>query len=306
MSLIRTYTSGIWNTVGSAYEMQKKSRYLGELWHLKLSDGDTLCSLINYPTEEKFKQIIVVVHGLAGSALEPTSVSVAKKFVSMGYPVIRVNLRGAGHGAGLSKHIYHAANDDIEIVIQELRKKYPGYQITLVCMSLSGNLMFRYLSTKGSLQIKNAIALSPVVDVSSASRSVSSAYWGIINKSVLQTLKKYFYKRLKSFPQIKSPDWKQIKTLYDLDNKFVCQELGLRNAEEYYEYASALPLLDKAHVPWKVVLALDDPISTKEKKIFKKYKENSIWLPHGGHLYFKNSGGQGEVAFKAFYLLEKE
>ncbi len=306
MSLLRTYTSGIWNTVGSALEMRTKSRFMGDLWHLKLTDGDSICSLLNFPHVELHKQVIVIVHGLAGSALEPTSVSVAKKFLSEGYPVIRVNLRGAGQGAGLSKNIYHAAkDDDIEYIVQEVSKKFPEYKITLVCMSLSANLMFRYLASKNSLLLKNAIALSPVVDVASASRSVSNAYWGTINKSVLRTLKKYFYKRSKNYPQLRSPDWSLINTLYDLDNLFVCHELGLKNAKEYYEYSSSVSLLAKANVPWKIVLALDDPISISEKVIFKKFKANSLLFPQGGHLYFKKLGGQGELAFRALSLLEK-
>ena len=53
------------------------------------------------------KRVIILVHGLTGCHLSSYNIRLANKLVTMGYLVIRVNLRGCGPGFGLAKSIYH-------------------------------------------------------------------------------------------------------------------------------------------------------------------------------------------------------
>lgn len=276
--------------------------FLGEKWFLNLPDGDQLCLLVNHPEGTPHQEVVIAIHGLAGAATDPSVVSVAQKFLAKGHIVVRVNLRGSGHGAGLARNIYHAGRDeDLLNVVEAVSQRFPQNSISMVAMSLSSNMMFRYLAKNLDNPIKRAVALSPVVDLKIASKRLSHAYFGTINSSVLTILKTYFTKRKRAFDDSDIPDWSKIKRFYEFDELFVAPLFGFKNVGDYYESASALPFIPEIRTPWKAVVSLDDPIATSEKKIFiNKYPRNTIILPSGGHLYFKNRGGLGQVAYNTF------
>lgn len=276
--------------------------FMGEKWFVELSDGDRLCLLVNYPEGTPKEEVILAVHGLAGAATDPSVVSVTEKFLQQGHIVVRMNLRGSGHGAGFAKRIYHAGRDeDFVTVVDEIMKKFPKHSVSMVAMSLSSNMMFRYLAKNPENPIQRAIALSPVVDLKVASKKLSNAYFGMINKAVINILKSYFTKQNRAFSEIAMPDWSKIKRFYQFDAQYVAPMFGFKTVNEYYETATAIPFIPEIRTPWKAVVTLDDPIAVSEKRIFKKnFSKNTIVLPSGGHLYLKNHGGLGEVAYQTF------
>lgn len=303
MSIIRTYTTGLYHTWQSTLDNKNMKLFLGEKCYVNLPDGDQLCLLVNHPeVADKTKEVVIAVHGLAGAATDPSVVSVAEKFLAEGHVVVRMNLRGSGHGAGLARNIYHAGRDeDMGLVIEAVAEMFPEYKISMVAMSLSSNMMFRYLAKNPQNILQRAIAMSPVVDLPVASKKLSHAYFGMINKSVLSMLKSYFVKRKRAFEDTSVPDWSQIKKFYHFDRYFVAPQFGFKNVNDYYKSATAIPFIPEIRTPWKAVISLDDPIAVSEKHLFKKnFSRNTIVLPSGGHLYFKNYGGLGEVAYSTF------
>jgi predicted alpha/beta-fold hydrolase len=303
MSVLRTYTTGFYNTLLFAAEARKLKLFHGEKWMLDLPDGDRLCLLINEPEQKVKNHVVIVVHGLAGAAMDPSTVSIAQKFLEEGYHVVRMNLRGAGGGAGHARNIYHAGRDgDLESVVHACAARFPGFEISMIAMSLSSNMLFRYLATKESAALlSKSIALSPVIDLEPGSKRVSNAYFGLVNKAVMSMLKSYFIKRKRAFADTSVPDWNIIRKMDEFDELFIAPELGFKNAKDYYAATTALPLLNQIDKPWHIVLSLDDPIAYSEKKIFaKQYPKNSTILRSGGHLFMKKHGGLGEVAFKSF------
>ncbi len=302
MSVLRTYTTGFYNTLMSAAEAKKLKLFLGEKWMLTLPDGDKLCLLVNEPIVEAKNEVIVVVHGLAGAATDPSAVAVAQKFLSEGYHVVRMNMRGSGHGAGYARNIYHAGRDeDLDAVVQAVKARYPLFPLSMVAMSLSANIMFRYLANDKTKIVQRSVALSPVIDLEPASKRLSNIYFGLVNKNVMSILKSYFVKRQRAFSDTKVPNWKIINKMDAFDELFIAPELGFKNAKEYYSTMTALPLIKNIEHPWRVVLSLDDPIAFSEKKFFsKEFPNNSTILRSGGHLFMKKQGGLGEVAFKSF------
>ncbi|MEZ4816103.1 MAG: alpha/beta fold hydrolase [Bdellovibrionota bacterium] len=303
MNWLRTQTTGLYNTWSSVKDTKNMKLFLGEKWYLDLPDGDRLCLLVNVPNTAITKDdVIVVVHGLAGAATDPSVVHIAEKFLSEGHIVVRVNLRGSGHGAGLAKNIYHAGHDiDFESVVAAVAERFNDKRVVLVGMSLSCNMMFRYLAKNLDAPVSRALALSPVVDLPIASQKLSHAYLGMINKSVLSFLKSYFVKRKRAFADTTVPDWDRIKKFYEFDELYIAPLFGFKSVADYYSSTTALPLIGDVKTPWTAVLSLDDPIAVSEKRIFKKkFAKNTIVLPSGGHLYFKKYGGLGEVAYKVF------
>jgi len=302
MSVFRTYTTGFYNTLKFASEAKSLRLFQGEKWILDLPDQDKLCLYINTPAEDSKKHVIIVIHGLAGAAMDPSVVSVTEKFLKEGYPVVRMNLRGSGAGAGLARHFYHAGRDeDLVSVVKGVLERFPGHSISMVGMSLSSNIMFRYLAKEKSSKLSCAIALSPVIDLQSGSEKLSSVYFGMINNVVLSILKSYFIKRKRAYNDVNLPDWNVIKKMWQFDDLFIAPECGFKNAEEYYSATSALPYLKSIKANWKAVLCLDDPIASAEKKFLPRdFPDNSVILPSGGHLYMGKYGGLGEVAYKIF------
>lgn len=302
MSWLRTQTTGLYNTWKSTQDNKNMKLFLGAKWFVTLPDGDQLCLLVNEPTQCSQEEIVIVIHGLAGAATDPSVVNVAEKFLQMGHRVVRMNLRGSGHGAGYAKNIYHAGRDeDILAVVNAVSEKYPDQRVSIVSMSLSSNMLFRYLAQNPSNPITRAVALSPVIDLKNSSKQLSHAYMGMINKTVLSMLKSYFTKRKRAFADTIVPDWSKIRRLYHFDEQIVVQNFSYSSLDEYYTEASALRFIPNIKTPWRAVITLDDPIAVSEKKIFRlNYLDKTCVYKDGGHLYMKKHGGLGEVAYKSF------
>ena len=79
----------------------------------------------------------LLVHGLAGSARAPYMVRVAARLRARGVRVVRMNLRGAGSGFGMSRSVYHAGrSEDLRRVVEWMATRAPGSRIALVGFSL--------------------------------------------------------------------------------------------------------------------------------------------------------------------------
>ncbi|MGB5087207.1 MAG: alpha/beta hydrolase, partial [Methylocystis silviterrae] len=67
----------------------------GERLLLAMPDGDLLAARLDRPAAETNAPLMVLTHGLAGSESSRHGIATARYLVSQGWPVLRLNLRGA-------------------------------------------------------------------------------------------------------------------------------------------------------------------------------------------------------------------
>ena len=75
---------------------------------LPLADGDQLWAALNLPETATAKPTVIVIHGLTGDEDSRNIQTSAAYHLARGFPVIRLNLRGAGPSLGTSRSHYHA------------------------------------------------------------------------------------------------------------------------------------------------------------------------------------------------------
>src|SRR5262249_52039609 len=112
------------------------------LW---LPDGDALVLHDSVPEGwSEGGRIAVLVHGLGGSHESAHVQRLAGLLLPHGLRVVRMNLRGCGDGLPLARGCYHGGrSEDVRAVLAEVRSWAPSSPITLIGLSLGGNIVLK-------------------------------------------------------------------------------------------------------------------------------------------------------------------
>ncbi|HRE32228.1 MAG TPA: alpha/beta fold hydrolase, partial [Candidatus Berkiella sp.] len=135
-----------------------------------LPDGDQIVLIENRPLHwSESDRIILLVHGLTGSARSKYLVRLAHKLILEGFLVMRMNLRGCGLGHGLAKHLYHSGrSEDTRAVLSWLATTFPKRKVTQAGFSLGANITLKMAGEDGehpSGNLDSVIAVSPPLDL---------------------------------------------------------------------------------------------------------------------------------------------
>src|SRR5262249_34283946 len=120
------------------------------------------------------RPLIILIHGITGSEDSSYVLLSARFFLDLGYPVLRLNLRGAGPSQGQCRQRYHAGrSEDLRMLLGQMDGRLAGRGLFLVGFSLGGNLMLKYLGEVGRrAMVLGAASISAPIDLDLARRSV--------------------------------------------------------------------------------------------------------------------------------------
>jgi predicted alpha/beta-fold hydrolase len=106
--------------------------------------------------------LVVLVHGISGSESSCYMSLAAAFFLARGYPVLRVNQRGAGPSRPLCRREYHAgSSNDLKRLFEKLDPGLTCHGLLPIGFSLGGNALLKFLGTSGRhLPVKRAAAVS--------------------------------------------------------------------------------------------------------------------------------------------------
>jgi predicted alpha/beta-fold hydrolase len=245
--------------------------------------GDRLYGLVHRPKEDRRRPLALLVHGIGGSRESAYIRITALNLLRAGYPVLRLNLRGAGEPPGATRQFYHAGRtEDLKQVIGSLDGALAAHGVVPIGFSLGGNLVLKYLAEYGALApVMAAITVSASIDLDAAQRRIAMARNRIYHREILKWV-------LSERNTVQPP----IRTLLDFDNRFVAPVNGFKDAREYYRHSSAGPMLGAIRRPTLLIHAADDPWIPAESYRGIAPNPNLISLiPHsGGHVGFHASG----------------
>ena len=98
----------------------------------------------SWKPEGEVKGVIAIVHGLGDHSGRYDEW--AKRFITEGYGVISIDLRGHGKSGGKRGHAkYNHLLKDIDVLVKEAGKRFPGKSLFLYGHSLGGNLVINYI-----------------------------------------------------------------------------------------------------------------------------------------------------------------
>lgn len=260
---------------------------------LLLDDGDRLVLLESAPVDcPSDRPIVVIVHGLAGHAESDYQVRFTDKLLRVGVRVVRVNLRSAGSGLGLSKGIYHGGrSEDIRAVAEDLARRYPDAPIGLVGLSLGGNIVLKLAGESGERPVANldcVLAANPPIDLAACCANMRRFPMTLYDRFFVKQLIADIRRLHDLVPDLGPVDLARVRSMLDFDQLYTAPRNGFTGADDYYRKASAKPLLPAIQVPGLVVHALDDPFIPADP-FFSAEFPSQIRLElasRGGHLGF--------------------
>lgn len=299
-------------TVSTAW-MRRPVLEASETKLVEVSGGDRLATLVNYPDrgskvrggfEVASLGTVVLVPGLGATARSAIMARLARKFLSAGCVVVRMNPRGLGDGAPFARQVYHAArSEDISSVLQmATRLRETPTPIVVVGLSLGGNMVLREVGRsfaegqaampRGSERfaqspdgLAGVVALSPILNLQRCAQEFEHLYFGLINLAVTKRLRRFVFERHRAHPELGPVPLPKRFSLRDFDRVYTFPESGFDDIEEYYTAASAEPWLGHIEVPASIIISRDDPLARFESFRYPGNIEATV-TSFGGHLGF--------------------
>jgi len=250
------------------------SGFPAERLTLPLSDGTLLLGMLNRPAQVNTRPTIVLVHGLTGTEDSRNIMTSAAYHLSRGYPVVRLNLRGAGPSRGKCKGTYHAGrSEDIREAIAALPPALTANGLLLVGVSLGGNACLKFLAeNEGMARVIAAASVCAPIDLKMAQLRIGSRRNAVYERHLLKTMRE---DALANLGIDIAKTLADVHTVYDFDDRIVAPANGFGGAEDYYGRSSAAPLLDAIRSPTLLVHSRTDPWVPVEMYT------NRIWSPTG-------------------------
>lgn len=231
---------------------------------------------------------MLLVHGLEGSSDSFNVLGLAEAAFMTGANVIRLNLRNCGDTLHLTPTLYNAGlSADILAVIDWLVDRKRLEDIFLVGFSLGGNTVLKAASELAhrTAVVSAICAISPSIQLDACVEAMETGFSQVYQWRFLRSLKDKIARKSKLFPEkYETSKLSAIKSLRQFDDVYTAKDAGYKSGEEYYQKASALPLLKSIVSPTLIITAQDDPIVPF--RLFSGLNARNVNLlapKHGGH-----------------------
>jgi predicted alpha/beta-fold hydrolase len=265
-----------------------------------LPDGDGLVLHDNVPPGwPPGGRIVVLIHGLSGSAHSMQVQRMAVRLLKLGSRVVRLDMRGAGRGVRLARRAYHGGRtEDIRAVFAEVHHWSPTSSLGMLGVSLGGNLALKLAGEAGDVPVPGldrVAALGPPIDMVRCARLLTRPGNRIYEKNFLRDLLFEAEQRHRHFTDLPPLRLPRRLTMRIFDDLYTAPCWEFNDAVDYYRRASSLPFIERITVPTLILTARDDPFIAVEPFERLKVPDNITLriLPRGGHLGFIGWDGAG-------------
>lgn len=231
--------------------------------------------------------LVVIVHGLGGSAASYYTLRAAHAAARAGLASLRLNLRGADRRG---EDFYHAGlTDDLEAALRS--KALESYdRILLLAYSLGGNMVLRYLAASPGPRVRAAAAICSPIDLAKSAREIDKPHRALYRLYVLRALKE-MYQEVAARRNVPLPlgEAMRIDTIERWDEEVISPRHGFAGAEDYWAKTSACNVLGNIKTPTLFVAAEQDPmvlINTVRPWLVNATNLRRVITRQGGHVGF--------------------
>ncbi len=234
--------------------------------------------------------VVVLVHGLGGSAESPYLSATAAACQASGLATLRLGLRGSDGKAGDFYHAGLTADVSAALAAPELA---PYERVVLIGYSLGGHVVLSYATYPHDARVAAVAAVSAPLDLRLAQCSfdrASPAAWPY-RVYILERLKR-LYAEIATHGPVPTPveQIRRVRTLREWDRLTVVPRFGFASPEDYYARASVGPRLRQLSVPAMLVACPSDPmvpqVSIAAAATAAGGALDLRWVRRGGHVAF--------------------
>jgi predicted alpha/beta-fold hydrolase len=259
-----------------------------------LADGDKLVLHDDCPPQwQPGDGVAIFLHGLGGCHLSGYMRRGAVKLNARGVRMFRLDLRGCGAGFLHARHTIHAGrSDDAAAALAFVRDLCPQSPVHMAGFSMGANLVLKMageMADQAPPELASLVAVAPPIDLVECSHNIQRGANRVYDRSFVTGLLKHLERRQKLVPGALTRKFDfRPRRLVEFDGQFTAPLAGFADAFEYYQHASAGPLLRHIAVPTLIVTAASDPIVPVAAFERATYSETTdlVITPCGGHLGF--------------------
>lgn len=270
---------------------------------IDLEDGDFLD--LDW-LKDNHERLVIVSHGLEGSSDRHYVKGMAKLFHQNQWDILAWNCRTCSGVINRTARFYHhGATDDLKTVIDYAVSLKKYRIIVLIGISMGGSLTLKYLGENQTIPkvLLCATVFSVPCNLKSSVMALEKRGNLFYKRRFLKKLKKKIKAKAEIMPDVIGTDGFQgIKRFNDFDNKYTAPLHGFRDAEDFYEKASAENYMREINLPTLIVNAKNDPFLPMECypiKIADNHDNVFLEMPlHGGHVGFSLRGEEFNWAEK--------
>lgn len=228
---------------------------------LPLGDGDALMGMLHWPPDERATSLIILIHGLTGTADSEYVVATARHLLAHGFPVLRLDLRGAGASQRTSSGRYHAGRSaDLAAAVGALPPALIRHGLVLVGYSLGGNMLLKFLGERVQTgDVLGAVSVSAPADLAIASRRISAPRNWAYHRHLLRMIKAEALAPTAQLTEAERQAIAAARSIWEFDDRFIAPRHGFAGAADYHAKCSAAGFVHRIEVPTLVIHALDDP-----------------------------------------------
>lgn len=235
-------------------------------------------------------RIVVILHGLGGTAERSYCASAASAARAAGLSSLRLNLRGAD---GSGQDFYHIGLvDDLAAALaHEEVARYP--QRFALGFSLGGHIALRHVAQAGEAAGLRAVAaVCPPIDLDACATHIDTRRSWIYRQHLLAGLKQMYEKvaTARGEGAARLAEVGAIRTIRRWDDLVVAPRYGFADAADYYRQVGVGPHLGGIRVPSLVLASAWDPMipaRTVRPWLERASRQVEVrWLDRAGHVGF--------------------
>jgi predicted alpha/beta-fold hydrolase len=239
---------------------------------------------------EGAERIIVILHGLGGTAERSYCAWAASAARAAGMSSLRLNLRGAD---GSGQDFYHIGLvDDLAAALaHEEVARYP-HRFALG-FSLGGHIALRHVAHAGEAAGLRAVAaVCPPIDLDACVTHIDAPRSWIYRRHLLDGLKRMVEKVLSTRGEGRArlAEVRAIRTIRRWDDLVVAPRYGFADAADYYQQVGVGPYLGGVRVPSLIMASAWDPMvpaRTMRPWLERASRRVEVrWLERAGHVGF--------------------
>lgn len=291
--------------------LRKTSRLPFERTRLVTSDDDFLDLDITRPEKSGGDEpVVVILHGLEGCSEAPYVNSLAAAARERGWIAAAVNFRGCSFEEARSSRFfgaripvpnllaatYHSGKtEDLDLVLEHLRKKEGERRFFAAGFSLGGNILLKWLGEQGAgaaALLERAAAVSVPYDLVKSVGVMDRGFnREVYTRVLLSTLKKKALQKADEFPGLlDKARVRACRTFREFDREVTARLNGFQDEMEYWTLSSSARYLKDIRIPSLLVHAEDDPFFPGKflpHEIIRESPHLSLALSRrGGHVGF--------------------
>ena len=238
---------------------------------------------------------IVALHGLAASSEAPYLRRLAQSALLAGFDVVRLNVRNCGGTEHLAPTLYHSGlTVDLRAVVEQLAPE----PLFVIGFSMGGNLALKLAGEWGEdapAHVRGVCGISVPIQLGACARRLGASSNRVYEVRFLRVLRRTLRLKQRLMPSTfgdLSADG--LRSIYEFDDRVTAPAFGFRDAEDYYEQASAAGFLAEIRRPTLLIQADDDPfvpVQVFDDPVFERNPHLSLLrVAHGGHVAFLGKG----------------